>query len=361
MSRKQSRLRDLFPGYFNFVMATGIVSIAAYYVEQLTISDLLLWIAIIGYVILITLFIVRIIFFPRAIGADLLNSSKSFLFLTFVAGTDVLGVRIFLAGYVEVAIWLWVVAVVFWTALIYSSFTMLLLRNRLSVGEAVNGGWFLAVVGTQSLVLLGSRVIPYIPVSRPIMLLLNFSAWAIGIVIYLIFITLVLYRLAFFEPELERTEPLQWIDMGAAAISAVGSVIMVQAIQPTDFLAPLVPIIATVSLVLWAWAAWLIPLIVVYVAGRHISTREGFHYYPSYWSMVFPLGMFTQACWQVGTMLAIEPLRDFAQIFFWVALGAWTLTAIGLAFSLRPSSKSIPVNTDRRNNQPRRKKRQLSH
>jgi tellurite resistance protein TehA-like permease len=52
--------------------------------------------------------------------------------------------------------------------------------------------------------------------------------------------------------------------------------------------------------------------------------------------MVFPLGMFTKATWNVAGVLGLHALESFARGFVWVAVVAWAGTFAGLLWSLRP-------------------------
>lgn len=45
------------------------------------------------------------------------------------------------------------------------------------------------------------------------------------------------------------------------------------------------------SLLLWAWATWWIPLLVIFGVWRHLVHCQPLRYHPMYWSLVFPLGM----------------------------------------------------------------------
>ena len=62
--RQQSR--DLFPGYFALVMATGIVSIAAHALQMPRIAWALLVINICAYAVLTVLFVIRLLMYFRA-------------------------------------------------------------------------------------------------------------------------------------------------------------------------------------------------------------------------------------------------------------------------------------------------------
>jgi tellurite resistance protein TehA-like permease len=82
---------DLFPGYFAAVMATGIISTAAFQLGMKWLAWALLAINLIAYAVLWLLLIIRLIrFFPR-VRADITDHIRGPGFFTVVAGTCVLG------------------------------------------------------------------------------------------------------------------------------------------------------------------------------------------------------------------------------------------------------------------------------
>src|SRR5438094_9062246 len=82
---------NLFPGYFALVMATGIISIAAFQLSLKLVAWVLLVINVIAYTILWLLLLIRLLhFFPR-VRADIMDHARGPGFFTVVAGTCVLG------------------------------------------------------------------------------------------------------------------------------------------------------------------------------------------------------------------------------------------------------------------------------
>src|SRR6185369_7324064 len=82
---------ELFPGYFALVMATGIISIACFFLEWKTLSFVLLVINLFAYVILGLLLLLRLLFFFPRVMADLNDHVRGPGFFTVVAGTCVIG------------------------------------------------------------------------------------------------------------------------------------------------------------------------------------------------------------------------------------------------------------------------------
>jgi tellurite resistance protein TehA-like permease len=69
---------------------------------------------------------------------------------------------------------------------------------------------------------------------------------------------------------------------------------------------------------------------------RHGVKRVPLRYDPEFWALVFPLGMYSVA---TATMLGAVGLPFGSWIpatFFWIALGAWTITAVGMVMAERP-------------------------
>ena len=100
--------RDLFPGYFALVMATGVVSIACQLLALRVIAVPLVGIAWVAYLMLWGLTAARVVLFPRRIVEDLSNHQRAPGFFTLVAGTCVLGTQTaVVAGAQGVASALW--------------------------------------------------------------------------------------------------------------------------------------------------------------------------------------------------------------------------------------------------------------
>jgi hypothetical protein len=123
-------------------MATGVVSLAAWLQHLQTLSDALLVVACIGWVVL------ALTLGPR-LRTEAARQPRLESF-ALVAATAVLGSRVSLAGHADIALALWALAVGCWLAL---------LAWRPSRGRA-GGGWLLVVVGTESLAVLASLLAP---------------------------------------------------------------------------------------------------------------------------------------------------------------------------------------------------------
>src|SRR5438128_10945680 len=77
---------DLFPGYFAFVMATGIISVATYLLGMISLAYALLIVNVAAYAWLWILLLVRLVlFFPR-LNVDLSDHMRGPGFVTVLGG-----------------------------------------------------------------------------------------------------------------------------------------------------------------------------------------------------------------------------------------------------------------------------------
>ena len=118
-------IRDLFPGYFALVMATGIVSIAAYLLEMMPVAWLLFRVNVVAYVVLWILTLIRLgRHFPQ-LRADLTSHARGAGFFTMVAGTCVLGSQfVILGGDTTSATILWFLGILLWLIIMYTFLTI---------------------------------------------------------------------------------------------------------------------------------------------------------------------------------------------------------------------------------------------
>ncbi len=84
------------------------------------------------------------------------------------------------------------------------------------------------------------------------------------------------------------------------------------------------------TLLFWATATWWIPLLLILGAWRHVVRRVSLTYDVVYWSAVFPLGMYTACTHRLAGVLEQPGLDPIPRYLFWVALGAWSLTFVGM-------------------------------
>jgi len=329
----QSEIAGLYPGCFALVMATGIISNALFFEGYRGWADVLFAVNLIAYPILLLSTVYRFIRFSRALWADLINPRLVFSFFTIVAGTDVFGVAINLRGFATIALLMWLFALAVWFVLIYFSFAVLVFLNTAHGANVVHGGWLIAIVGTESLVILGTIVAPAMGGLGPTVFVLIHMLWGVGLGLYGIFITLFAYRIFFFDVEPDDITPLLWVVMGAAAITANAGSTLILTESGMAFLQSMRPFIDGVTLIMWAWATWWIPLLLLFGIWKHGVCRVPLNYTPMLWSLVFPLGMYALASLRLSLAADFSPLRSISDAMVWIALAAWIATGFGFAYA----------------------------
>ena len=315
------------PGNFALVMATGILSLGFRMLGVATLGDVLAVLAVLAWIVLIGMSLLRLLWHPAAVRVDLLNPRMVFAYFTLVAATSIVGLLLHQAGQHTLAMACWAMAFTAWCLLLYLAFSVLTFLTHESNVNIVHGGWLIAIVGTQSLVLLGARIAPDLGPYAVAMMVEVYMLWGLGLAFYGIFVTLFCYRIFFLALKAQDIGPLLWVVMGAAAISANAGTTLITEDARLPFLAAQRPFIDGITLMTFSWATWWIPMLLLFGVWKHGVNRIPLRYEPVMWSAVFPLGMYAVASARLGLAAEFPPLQWISRGMIWVALAAWLLVA----------------------------------
>lgn len=329
------------PAYFALVMATGIMAIAARQIGWNSVSIPLLAVAYLCYVVLWVLTLWRILRFSSATWKDFSNHAVAPGFFTTAAATGVLGsAGLLVFGWTSLAWVLWWLCSGLTIFLIYAVFTVLIVHpSKPVIQKGLNGAWLVAVVAIQSVSVLGGLLAPHAGNGRGFLLFIALNTWLFGGMLYLWIIVLIFYRYMFFDFHPQDLAPPYWINMGAVAISTLAGCGLIASASEMPLLSRIEPFIVGGTLAFWATATWWIPMLLTLGFWRHVLCRFPLRYQPLYWGAIFPLGMYTVCSNRLGEVLDLSALQSLASGFWWVAIGTWFLTFVGMLMSFFPRAK----------------------
>lgn len=319
-------LRTLNPGYFALVMATGIVSVGVRHHGLRSLSEVLLWVAAVSYVVLVGLLVWRVAAFASEVRHDIGDPRRGFGFFAFVAGTNVLGTRLALDGQHVVALALLAVGLLAWLILGYLvPWTAVLARSQRPVLAEANGTWFIWVVASQSIAVLAATLQPAADFGHRELALIAIFSWSVGMFLYAAQGVFVGARLLLYPLRPADLTPPYWVSMGATAITVLAGARILQ-MTDTPFSIAVRELTASISVVFWAFGTWLFPALVAAGWWRHVTYRVPLRYEATLWSVVFPLGMYGVSGHYLGLADELPIVRVIGENVTWLALAAWAVT-----------------------------------
>jgi tellurite resistance protein TehA-like permease len=327
---RHNPIATLFPGYFAMVMATGIIAVGAKQQDLTWLAGALYVIAAGAYVVLAILLAARIVLFPKMFAADLTSHARGFAFLTVVAGTNVLAAAsITVHGWYGLGRALWWFSIACWLVFAYATLFAVVLRNpKPGLGPGINGTWFLLTVSIESVAVVGALMLARD--GGDLLAFVCLAAFGVGFVLYLIVMTMVFLRWTFESLDPAEADPPAWIAAGAVAITVLAGSNILLAKSAAPRIDRLAPFIEGVVVMAWATATFWFPLMIAIGVWRHIVRKMPLRYHPSYWSLVFPLGMYGAATFKMRTAIGLQELEWLPKATLAIALVAWTATFLGL-------------------------------
>jgi tellurite resistance protein TehA-like permease len=321
------------PGGFAMVMATGIVSAALSQDGLPGPADVLLGIAVAGFVSVAVVLCLRAAWFPADARAGLTPPERGFPAFCLVAACAVVGNGLAADGQSVTAAVLAIGTVAGWLTI------TCLVPVRLAVGgsarQAVmraDGTWYLFAVATQSVaiacVITGTDGL----LPRRAAAAAAITAWSAGLLVYLATSAIVSARLLRAGPGPAQERTPYWVTMGAASIGVLAAARILRVTGPSAGRSA----IAGLAVALWVIATCLIPVVAALQGRPPLRPR----YLATRWMIVFPLGMYATAGESLGAAAGEPLISHVAEVAVWPAAAAWLLVFTAMAsapFTRAPS------------------------
>jgi tellurite resistance protein TehA-like permease len=329
-SRVGAAVESLTPGYFALVMATGILSTGLWLQGHRTWSGAFLVATAVAWVALTGLSLARLLRFRSAVADDFADPRRAFGFFTLVAGTDVLAARLGLDGRFGLTAVLLSVAGALWLVLGYVvPWTAVLGHSTRPVVATANGTWFIWVVASQSVAVAAASLEPHAGTAQRELAVLAVVSWSVGIFLYAAAGILVALRMMLYELRPEDLTPPYWVAMGACSITVLAGARIVE-MADTPMATAMRGLAAGTAIVFWGFASWLIPVLVAAGWWRHVRHQVPLRYEATWWSIVFPLGMYAVAGLYLGQADRLPLVRAIGAAELWVALAVWAAVAVAM-------------------------------
>jgi tellurite resistance protein TehA-like permease len=192
-----------------------------------------------------------------------------------------------------------------------------------------NGTWFIWVVASQSVAVAAATLEPVVDSLRHELALVAVFSWSVGVFLYAAAGIFVSLRMMTYDLKPTDLTPPYWVAMGASAITVLAGARIVEMAD-----APMVVatrgLIAGAAVVFWAFATWLIPVLVAAGWWRHHTHRVPLVYEATLWSIVFPLGMYAVAGIYLGRADQLPLVGTVGSVELWFAFAVWLAVLVAM-------------------------------
>jgi C4-dicarboxylate transporter/malic acid transport protein len=334
------------PAWYGSVMGTGALSLALAAQSTTWGAEWLSWLAA---ATLVLASILAVVLLPRylrrfgdrlALTTEVADPAAGAMLATLPAGVLVLATAWGRVGpeLVPTNVALWVAGILLAIGVVLAVamgivWSSAILRTTPGL-EGVNGGWLIPPVMNLLVPLALVPLIVANPSAAPVLVLVGFAFYGIGMLLFVAMLTLLVARLALRDPLPAAMAPSLWIPLAPAGIMGLALLRLQQAADEagvpgfTGVTAGLVVSAMGLGFGLW-WAgfAWL--------ELRRIRSTGGPPVHPGWWGFVFPIGAMTLSIAAVGTAADIVLVQVVGAAATVVLTLVWALVAMRTAAMVR--------------------------
>lgn len=335
--------------WFSAVMATTMTAFACQLYGYNKISQYFFIAGLVIFLSVIVFMIARMVLFYKDTLHEILNPEKTLYFYTIAGTVNLAGVclsKIFHL-YTTAHIF-WYAATGLWMTISFTSFSVLFLYQKAEdrkIEDVLHGGWLFAVLGTQSTAFLGTLVAEHATRHTIFIQLFSFALWSIGACLYLIFVSIIFLRLFFSRFSDITTISPYWMNIGAAAATALAGASLYQHIQIAGGpFSDLLPFLKGFSLFFWSVGLWWLPLLLILAIVKRINDTEGVMFTVGYWEIALTPGLYANGTFLLAGLFEGHYLPMLSKCFSVAAVALWCFASLFTIVHLIRSSIWVPVN-----------------
>lgn len=316
------------PAWYGAVMGTAALALALH-LQSLTWDQS--WLAIAARLVLILASVLALVLLPRYLRrardrarllAEIGNAAHGAMLATLPAGLLVLATAWGRVGWQPWGLWVDAVLLAVGTVIALGlglAWSTAMLRGNAGLA-GVNGGWLIPPVMNLIVPLAMAPLIAHWPGAAPLLLVVAFAFYGIGLILFLALLALLIARLAVAEPLPAAMAPSMWIPLAPAGVGGLALLQLMRAGTEAGVLTGFGPGVWISAMGLgfglwWAAFAWL----------ELRRSRPPLH--PGWWGFVFPIAAMTLSLGTTGLLLDLAALEVVGAIATAGLVALWILVA----------------------------------
>jgi len=321
------RVRNFNPAWFASVMGTGAVAIASYKYSSYwsllkEVGIALTYLNVVLYIALLVPWILRWILYRKDALEDLRHPSKGHFYGTSGAATIVLAAQFLAVLHNQTVAWyLWL-----WGLVLTFIFAFWMSYEVFIAGEVdlrhLSPAWYIPPVALVILPFGAAFMRTTTGYTQEFVTIVNYLGWGAGFFLYLVLYAVVTLRFIRHELMPPQMAPLIWMNLGpiGASITALFALVNNSSIATSKD--PLF----IFAFFLWGLGFWW--LVMAVALTLHYIRNMSLPYSLSWWAFIFPLGAFTNATMDLGSVFGLELMKFFGYFLLWVLLALWAVTFV---------------------------------